>query len=197
MVQRAADFGFAPVHVCPEMFEPDGVAREDDRPRQIRNNEPRIGQAKLAVGEGDEPVHRRIPHGATNADLRIRAAGGPCRGRERTEQSQVQCGVCRELEGLRAAKQRAATQDETVVATSPFPVSDVDASVANDQARRPLLIERHAGQRQFRAGERHASIHAVERRCIGLKRDRCIDPALELFECGWVRKRGGDPGRQR
>ena len=197
MAQGSTDLRPAAVDRRPEALEPDDVAREGHRPREIGDDEARFGHAELAVAERDEAVDGRSGHRASDTELAIGASASACHARECAQQPQIERRSRREIDRLRPAEHQAAAQCKMIVAASPIPIGNVDASVPHEQTRRPLLIERHAGQGEFRSGERHCSIHAVERRSIGLKRDRCIDPALELFECGRVGKRLGDPRRQR
>ena len=72
MAKGSGDLGFTAVHVGEDAFDRDRVGRERHGARDVAHDKPRIGDAGLAVAEGDPPVERRRPDGCLRGEFRRR-----------------------------------------------------------------------------------------------------------------------------
>ena len=168
----AADLRLPPVDAGPDPFERHGVAGQRDGARQIAHDDSRVDEAQLAIAERDVAVESRRIERAADAELGVGASPEAGRAREDAQEAQVDRARRGDAQNGVRGKRRAAGERHTVVACPPQPIGDVEASVAEQETRRLLLVERHAGDRKLGAAQRHRSTKVFESGAVGLELDR-------------------------
>ena len=117
----SGDLGFTAVQVGEDAFDRDRVGRERHGARDVAHDDPRIGDAGLAVADGDPSVERRRPDGASETNLGVGASRHACRRRQDVQHAQIQHGRRGQVE--RWSWRRASRPPRTVSRLSPRPHS--------------------------------------------------------------------------
>ena len=173
MFQRAAHRQRAAVglglHVAHRHF----VLRQQERAGEIGDRQAGRRHAQLAALQIDAAVEQRRRRSAGDTGFEHRLAAGRHLRKKRAQRAEIDRPVHRDVERLDAFELDAAAQRETVAGAAPVPRRDLRASAGDIDARRLLLGEGHAGDREVGAIEHELTAHGRKRRTIGVEHRAC------------------------